>query len=202
MSAPAAAANVSESWKLIPHSAWWAARSVSGVALAYGSTWRSTSCRRVPALGPRDVEPRVVRVRGPVQRKANCRGWRLGPRGLASRDRTWDTGRRHERDDQKDCCDLHIDSMKTRNAAPEFRDGIETRTACFLRWYEPDQVRRVCGFGHTLSARGAPRRRIFNCEHRSTRAGSSEIERPAKSHRSRPVLRIRSPISDHKLGGG
>jgi hypothetical protein len=39
MSAPAATANVIESWKLIPHSAWWAASSVSGVAVAYGRIW-------------------------------------------------------------------------------------------------------------------------------------------------------------------
>ena len=36
MSAPLATANVIESWKLIPHSAWWAARSVSGASVAYG----------------------------------------------------------------------------------------------------------------------------------------------------------------------
>ena len=34
-----------------------------------------------------------------------------------------------------------------------------SRRACFLRRYEPDQVPRVCGACHTLSARGAPRRR-------------------------------------------
>src|SRR6478752_1557394 len=44
MSAPAATANVSESWKLIPHSAWWAAIRVSGVAVAYGRI-----CRSIPA---------------------------------------------------------------------------------------------------------------------------------------------------------
>ena len=31
--APAATANVSASWKLIPHSAWWAARIASGAVL-------------------------------------------------------------------------------------------------------------------------------------------------------------------------
>ena len=37
-----AAAKVMASWKLIPHSAWPAAISVSGVALAYGRICRST----------------------------------------------------------------------------------------------------------------------------------------------------------------
>src|SRR3954454_4751444 len=36
--APAATANVSESWKLMPQSAWPAARSVSGVVPPYGRT--------------------------------------------------------------------------------------------------------------------------------------------------------------------
>ena len=40
--APAATAKVSASWKLIPHSAWPAAMSASGVVLAYGRIWRST----------------------------------------------------------------------------------------------------------------------------------------------------------------
>jgi hypothetical protein len=40
--APAAAAKVSASWKLMPHSAWPAVMSASGVVPAYGSTWRST----------------------------------------------------------------------------------------------------------------------------------------------------------------
>src|SRR3954463_1259696 len=35
---PAATANVRESWKLIPHSAWCAPSSVSGVVLLYGRT--------------------------------------------------------------------------------------------------------------------------------------------------------------------
>ena len=38
----------------------------------------------------------------------------------------------------------------------EQRDGIESGAACFLRWYEPDQVRRVCGGCHTLSAERSP----------------------------------------------
>src|SRR4029078_9285401 len=41
-----ATANVIESWKLIPHSAWWAARRVSGVAVAYGRIWRSIPAAR------------------------------------------------------------------------------------------------------------------------------------------------------------
>jgi hypothetical protein len=41
MSAPLATANVIESWKLMPHSAWWAASSVSGGLVAYGRIWRS-----------------------------------------------------------------------------------------------------------------------------------------------------------------
>ena len=40
--APAAAANVSASWKLIPHSAWPAAISASGVVVPYGRISRST----------------------------------------------------------------------------------------------------------------------------------------------------------------
>ena len=36
--APAATAKVSASWKLIPHSAWWAARIASGAVPPYGST--------------------------------------------------------------------------------------------------------------------------------------------------------------------
>ena len=40
--APAAAAKVSASWKLIPHSAWPAAISASGVVVPYGRISRST----------------------------------------------------------------------------------------------------------------------------------------------------------------
>lgn len=36
------------------------------------------------------------------------------------------------------------------------RDGIESGAACFLRWYDPDQVQRVCGCCHTLSASRSP----------------------------------------------
>src|SRR4029079_1611848 len=46
MSAPAATANVIESWKLIPHSAWCAASSVSGAAVAYGRIFRSIPASR------------------------------------------------------------------------------------------------------------------------------------------------------------
>ena len=40
MSAPAATANVSESWKLMPQSAWWAASRVSGAVSVYGRILR------------------------------------------------------------------------------------------------------------------------------------------------------------------
>ena len=50
MSAPAATANVSASWKLMPHSAWPAAMSVSGAASPYGRIWRSIAGVAVPAL--------------------------------------------------------------------------------------------------------------------------------------------------------
>ena len=41
MGAPAATANVIESWKLIPHSAWWAARIASGAVPPYGRMSRA-----------------------------------------------------------------------------------------------------------------------------------------------------------------
>ncbi len=40
--APAATANVSESWKLMPQSAWPAVISASGVVVPYGRIWTST----------------------------------------------------------------------------------------------------------------------------------------------------------------
>src|SRR5258708_22704840 len=46
MSAPAATANVIESWKLIPHSAWWAASRFSGASVPYGRIWRSIAASR------------------------------------------------------------------------------------------------------------------------------------------------------------
>ena len=65
--APAAAANVSASWKLMPHSAWPAAIRASGVVLAYGRIWRSTPASSYQPLACGDVEARVVGVRRPVQ---------------------------------------------------------------------------------------------------------------------------------------
>ena len=73
---------------------------------------------------------------------------------------------------------------------PQETGTAKSRRACFLRWYEPDQVPRVCG-RTTLSALVAlPGGELFNCRNRSTgrsraRHGSSEIERRAQSPPSR-----------------
>src|SRR5690348_4912396 len=50
-----------------------------------------------------------------------------------------------------------LTSCSHTNAAPDAGDGV--LRACFLHRYEPDQVPRVCGLHHTLSASRAPRRR-------------------------------------------
>ena len=52
--------------------------------------------------------------------------------------------------------DGSIPLLEHRIAAPGHGDGVETERACFLHRYEPDQVPRVCGLGHTLSAYALP----------------------------------------------
>ena len=74
--APAAAANVIASWKLIPHSAWPAAMSASGVALEYGRIWRSTPASRYQSFASATKNP-VWLVFG-VQSRARRTG-RAGP---------------------------------------------------------------------------------------------------------------------------
>src|SRR3972149_5403767 len=39
---------------------------------------------------------------------------------------------------------------------PPEEDGIELERACFLRRYEPDQVRRGCGWAPLSAPRGSP----------------------------------------------
>jgi hypothetical protein len=51
---------------------------------------------------------------------------------------------------------------ETKTPPRGFRDGIRVAWACFLRWYEPDQVRRVCGRA-TLSARSRSPEAVFSC---------------------------------------
>ena len=59
-------------------------------------------------------------------------------------------------------CGCHVRSLLVERATPPTTGTASTsRRACFLRRYEPDQVPRVCGACHTLSARGAPRRRCL-----------------------------------------
>ena len=72
-------------------------------------------------------------------------------------------------DDEEDDGVLHADSIlaEDRDAAPGNRDGDRVAWACFLRWYEPDQVRRVCGLA-TLSALSRSPEAVFSCGDRST----------------------------------
>ena len=84
--APAATANVSESWKLIPHSACPAPTSASGAVRAVREDPEVDAGIAVPAVRGRHVEARVVRVGGPVQREPDrpergVRGGRRGRRG-------------------------------------------------------------------------------------------------------------------------
>ena len=68
----------------------------------------------------------------------------------------------------------------TQDAAPDHGDGVTSRRACFLRRYEPDQVPRVCGACHTLSARGAPRRRCSVVARPSATLRSQAMTRPGR----------------------
>src|SRR5262245_13111451 len=47
-------------------------------------------------------------------------------------------------------------SFQVRTTPTSGRRTTRRAWACFLRRYEPDQVPRVCGWGHTLSARALP----------------------------------------------
>ena len=64
------------------------------------------------------------------------------------------------------CCGHVPNLLDAERAAIATGTASTSRRACFLRRYEPDQVPRVCGGCHTLSARGAPRRRC-SVVHRS-----------------------------------
>ena len=91
--APAAAANVSASWKLIPHSAWPAARSASGAVLPYGQHLEVDRRHRAyQPFGLGDVEPGVVRVRRPVEGQPDGRR-RRRPDGDGGRPRRRRRGR-------------------------------------------------------------------------------------------------------------
>src|SRR3990172_1578365 len=56
---------------------------------------------------------------------------------------------------------MAADPPRQKRRPPE-EDGIELERACFLRRYEPDQVRRVCGWA-TLSAPWRSPEAIFSC---------------------------------------
>src|SRR3989304_3687282 len=56
---------------------------------------------------------------------------------------------------------MSADPPRQKRRPPE-EDGIELERACFLRRYEPDQVRRVCGWA-TLSAPWRSPEAIFSC---------------------------------------
>ena len=141
----------------------------------------------VPALGLRDEEPEVVRVRRPVEREADLRGLggcRRGSRrpadgdcaAVAARGRSRRCARPAARGDEQHQARGRwrgwgaAGSSRTRRclqgkeiAASGDRGRRRRERACFLHRYEPDQVPRVCGLHHTLSALGRSPEAIFGC---------------------------------------
>ena len=107
------------------------------------------------------------------RRRRRRRGRR---RGGAAREDERERGER--RDPWMGHRDLRIDTT----VSPGW-DGIGSMRACFLRWYEPDQVRRVCGWCHTLSARALPGGGLGLSSESTPRAPA---RRPA-AHRGEPV---------------
>ena len=98
-------------------------------------------------------------------------------------------------------------------ASPAAGTASTSRRACFLRRYEPDQVPRVCGSCHTLSARGAPRRRcsvvadastLPNRAGRAIRAALAPLPCPrghlGRARRSRLRAPLRVLRSEHRGG--
>ena len=155
----------------------------------------------VPALVTGDEEAGVVGVRRPVEGEAHRRR-RTGERCRAGRSRRAGRGRRgrgrrrggrcrrrrrprrstggDEQEGDGDGKRSHGDSIpgcECRNAAPGSGTAIRVVRACFLRWYEPDQVRRVCGRA-TLSARSRSPEAVFSCRP-SLSPGRPSTRRPS-----------------------
>ena len=186
----------------MPHSAWCAASSVSGAASPYGRIWRSMPASRVPALGRATKNPvwSVFGVQSRARRTvAGSAGGRHGEARRAERRRTWGaeaaaTAMRGDRQPGDGVAGAAADRATAirmarrrqelhaptpcRHEKTRRRPGIPGRHrvawACFLRWYEPDQVRRVCGLA-TLSAHSRSPEAVFSCRHRSTGLDQSPL---------------------------
>ena len=68
--------------------------------------------------------------------------------------------------------------------------------ACFLRWYEPDQVRRVCGWPHSQRVR-APRRRYSVA---ASLAPASRLHAPTVASRSQSTTSSMTAVPRARCG--
>ena len=201
----------------------------SGAVPPYGQDLEVDAGVRVPALLLRDVEPGVVGVRRPVEREADLRRarrptggrrgrrrWRRRPRratavagmrrgGRRRRARGEDEARGDEQRREGGAGAADADGHgravppRDRTPPPGAGDGVGTERACFLHRYEPDQVPRVCGPGHTLSARALPgggyavvRRSLHRGCRDSRRRVPAPHRVPAPSHRSHATTSART----------
>ena len=210
MSAPAATANVIASWKLMPHSAWCAASSVSGVALAYGRTWRSIAASSYQPFARATKKPvwLVFGVQSSASRTlagscgalgATLSGAAEDAVGLPAPpdgDWLWPPPQAATNSDATMMAAIGVRMFTLTRVLGEGRRlpaGYEKRRpgiratssqeSCFLRWYEPDQVLRVCGRA-TLSAHTRSPEAVFSCP-RSYHSGRRTPAWTAATRRSR-----------------